>query len=509
MRHSSTRLASVLLITSALAGPAWAGDWYVDAINGNDSASGTSPASAWKTITHAVIAVPPGGVETIHIAEGVYSESTGEVFPIRPAPGQQLIGAQGAQRPILQSTSEASALLSFRSLVAQPRIFDAQSRVERLNLRRANVGIEMLSQAGEVSPTIVDVRLARFTVNSITIEAAGGASAPVFERVETRDSFEFEFSPLLVTGSGVAVVTARDCFFGESLGPAVRLWAAAHLDFARCTLEAADAGFELLGGSQTQVRLTDSTIAYCDRAFSGGGGEYVFTRCTIANNGWPSEAGSATLRYDHCIVSESGPVVLTSPSATVEATRSFISDGSFDGVNGCFSGDPGFRDGPSGDFRLRWDSPCVDAAFVNAPVGARDLVGSSRGIDGNLDTLGATDLGALEFQPLELVTSGSIASPLRLEHWGPQGAPTVVYWARAGLVGAQSTPFGASELDQQLARTFRVTTAGAGMPNVTQRWIPNQLALVGHTFSFQALTDSSAAPLGKALTNGVEFTVVP
>jgi hypothetical protein len=41
------------------------------------------------------------------------------------------------------------------------------------------------------------------------------------------------------------------------------------------------------------------------------------------------------------------------------------------------------------------------------------------------------------------------------------------------------------------------------------RQIPNQAALVGRTFAFQALTDSPAAPLAKAFTNGVEVTFTP
>jgi len=85
----------------------------------------------------------------------------------------------------------------------------------------------------------------------------------------------------------------------------------------------------------------------------------------------------------------------------------------------------------------------------------------------------------------------------------------VLYWARTGLSAPSFTPFGSFELNPLLARTFRFTTSGAASPSITQRMIPNQIALVGQTFSFQALTDSPAAPLWRAFSNGVEISIVP
>jgi hypothetical protein len=498
-------------LVASFANVASASEWYVDAVNGSNANNGSSPSTAWRTITHAVANVPIGAVETINIAAGTYNQALGESFPIRLKPGQQLIGAPGAERPALSATnSNGVTLIRFESLPSQPLDFGPESRVERLDLRRAGAGIDIVAHAGRVSPTIVDVRLERLSVHGISIDTAGAVSEPTLERVETRDcQLSVVFHCLLVTGSGPSVVTARDCSFTQSSSTGVTLWGPAEVRLERCNFDTiADAAIWNLGGASTRVACSDSVIAYGGWAVESNGGDIALARCTIANMLLPISLQAGALELDHCIAVASGAVVAAGPTASVTATRSLISDGSFDGVNGCFSGDPGFRNGADGDFRLRWGSPCIDAAFVSAPAGASDVIGTSRELDGNLDTLGKTDLGAYEFQPLELTTTGAIGSTLRLENWGPN-TPSTIYWARAGLAGSQSTPFGAFQLDPQLARVFRFTTAGAATPAVTLRPIPNQIALVGHTFSFQALTDSPAAPLAKAFTNGTEFTVTP
>jgi parallel beta-helix repeat protein len=69
------------------------------------------------------------------------------------------------------------------------------------------------------------------------------------------------------------------------------------------------------------------------------------------------------------------------------------------GTNGNISLDPMFRDLAAGDYRLRWDSPCVDAG-TNEGAPATDILGVLRPIDGNWDGLAVTDIGAYEYAPL-------------------------------------------------------------------------------------------------------------
>jgi hypothetical protein len=523
-----SHLACSFSILSLFAGSASAADWYVDAVNGSNSNDGTSPATAWLTIGHAVAQIPAGS-ERIFIAAGTYGPGIGEVFPIALKPGHQLIGAPGEPRPIVTANNATGSLLfRLESTTAQPLQFGADTRMEHLELRRAWRAIELVAQAGEVSPTLFDLRIERTVQSGLSIRGEGGACQPILEQVDIGVNEPTSNSiSIAALGSAAPGITLRasDCVFAASGGGGVSLQGIVDAQLERCVFDGlgmAAIGVHADQGETLRLACVDTSITYCNWPMAassmGGTVNAAFIRCTAATNAQPFNAvnflpsGTLDLSFDSCIVVTEGPLLdgFGGPSGApnLNATRSLISDGSFDGINGCFSGDPGFRNGADGDFRLRWGSPCVDAAFVNAPAGASDVVGTSRDLDGNLDTHGTTDLGAYEFQPLELTTTGAIGSTLTLENWGPNTLSTI-YWARTGLASSQTTPFGAFVLHPQLARTFRVTTAGASAPNVTLRPIPNQIALVGHTFSFQALTDSPAAPLSKAFTNGVEFTVTP
>src|SRR5438552_5105512 len=108
------------------------------------------------------------------------------------------------------------------------------------------------------------------------------------------------------------------------------------------------------------------------------------------------------------------------------------------------------------------------------------------------------DIGAFEVQPLRLLTSGHIGTPLRLEITGQAGGTTTVYLARSAQVALQGTPFGEFDLDPWSYVALFHTPLGPNPPFVFQRPIPNNPLLIGRTFSFQALTSSSAAPQGFA-----------
>ena len=59
-------------------------DYFVDSVNGSDTKSGLSSEDAWKTITYALMQVDGSESDPaiLHLAEGNYSPSTGEVFPL-------------------------------------------------------------------------------------------------------------------------------------------------------------------------------------------------------------------------------------------------------------------------------------------------------------------------------------------------------------------------------------------------------------------------------------------
>ncbi len=466
----------------------------------------------------------PAGSERILIAAGTYNAALGESFPMAPKPGHQLIGAAGAQRPVITANiAPGSVLVRFESSASQPQAFGADTRLEHLELRRAARCVELIAEAGEVSSTFVDVRIERMVDRGVELVGLGGQCQPKFERMFIGVTEPTSNSVgIRVTGfprTPAVQLAVLDSFIGDSGGGGgVGLSRAVDALFERCgfgSLGTGAIGVSATDDAPTRLRCVDTAIAYSHFALLSTNVastfEASFTRCTIAELVLPlmftSGAGTVQVTLDSSIVAISDDSIYTFGPVDITASRSLIGDRSFDGVNGCFSGDAGFHNAGDGDFRLRWGSPCIDAASA-APSGARDVLGARREVDGNLDAQSRNDISAYEFTPLEVVSSGSIGSSLRLDNWGPNSSG-VLYWARAGLSAPSFTHVSSFELNPQLARTFRFTTAGAATPSVTQRMIPNQIALVGRTFSFQALTDSAAAPLSRAFSNGVEVTIVP
>jgi len=191
-------------------------------------------------------------------------------------------------------------------------------------------------------------------------------------------------------------------------------------------------------------------------------------------------------------------------------SHSNIADGHFLGINGNISAPALFVDPAAHHYRLRFDSPGIDAGNPAMPPGTLDFLGTPRSIDGDLDTHERADIGAFEFAPLFLKGTGSIGTPLDLECWGPAGAIAVIRFARAPLVAVPlSTLYGEFDLDPAHVGLYGLSTVGQSAPVIFERMIPNSSALIGHTFSFQSRTSSSLAPNGAAYTNGVQFTVAP
>ena len=86
----------------------------------------------------------------------------------------------------------------------------------------------------------------------------------------------------------------------------------------------------------------------------------------------------------------------------------------YDGGN--IDADPLFVDPANGDYRLRPDSPCIDAGTDLADVSV-DLDGTRRPLDGDGDGMARFDMGAFEFDPRSLPTLTVTLAPdgLRLE----------------------------------------------------------------------------------------------
>jgi hypothetical protein len=190
------------------------------------------------------------------------------------------------------------------------------------------------------------------------------------------------------------------------------------------------------------------------------------------------------------------------------ANDSCSGDGGLIGQPGCIQADPMFVNPTSGDYRLRFASPCIDTGDP-AANGTLDLLVHTRPYDGDVDTHAAPDMGAFEFEPLHQFGSTSIGHPFGLEFWGASGSTSQLFLSKQPLVPPQSTPFGDFYLAPGTVIALGTLPAQPGPPFFLRRTLPNDASLIGTTFSFQALTDSAIAPQGQAYTNPTSFVVMP
>lgn len=512
------RFGSVLVAAMVLADAATsqAQDWYVDAVNGNDANAGTTPAQAWRTISHAVASTPAGGVtQRIHVAPGTHDAALGESATIALGEGQQLLGS-GPGRTIFVSPSVAFTI-SHSPALPYPAI-TGRTRLAGMSVQGAQQGLWIGSTWGSVQPVLSDLEFSGSSLHGVIINsgAVNGAVAPLLERVRCTGN-----SVGLALGTSNVALT--DCTFDFNLqhGIAVAAWlGVARATFARCRsegnggrgiqAEAFNGGYELVLADVSSSRNLGSGFA--GFGFPGSVALASFDRSTIAHNGGPGVALSGTepgttLRSS-IVFGNADDLVYGAPLALVDHCD--IGDGDFAGLNGNFAADPLFVSAATGDLRLGWGSPCIGAAHPALPPDARDLSGLPRPIDGNLDTVEGPDVGAFEFAPLFSRTPTQSGGALVLECWGEPGASSIVYFSRRPLASApQSTPFGQFDLDPTGFGPFKLGTAAPGPPGLVQRNVPPSPELVGRTFCFQARASSSVAPQGSAYTNPVAVTILP
>ena len=113
-----------LLATSLLATTGFASDWYVDAVNGSNANDGTSPATAWRTISYAVTnqGFDPAGVVPFKIflsADTVFSMD-GDRAPLQELArlAKQIAGAGNVfLDELIKRFVKGEAVLQLRNIV--------------------------------------------------------------------------------------------------------------------------------------------------------------------------------------------------------------------------------------------------------------------------------------------------------------------------------------------------------------------------------------------------------
>jgi len=513
-------------------------DWYVDAVHGSDSNPGTAPSQVWRTITCAVANVPMVGIQRVFVAAGRYDEALGEQFPIYMRSKLQLIGAGPATTEIVNNLPPTPAPSEIHAGVINclsdweapnPNItpgtvlagFRITSTRDPYALHYPPIGVWMNCYTGRC-----DLELRDLAIDSM----AWGLRLDGFARIEmSRVNLRRNGVGLYLADYGnctASELTVVDNYFGiYYVGHG---GATTAVTISRSRIEgnrsrgiiAGAQSYGFLHPGRMQLKVSDSVIAhntgtnYGEAAVSLGADEYGrgearFERCSIVDNdrGVYIYGGIAT-GLDSCLLQNLGEDLDGWPM--VRARFSNISDGDFVGLDGNISAPVLFVDAAHGDYRLQFDSPGIDAGNPATGAGTRDYLGTLRSIDGDLDTIERTDIGAFEFAPLFRRGSGRIGTTLELECWGPVGGIANIQFSRKPLVSAPlSTPFGQLDLDPMNIGPLGVSAVGQSAPVIFQHPIPNTPSLIGHTFSFQARTTSPIAPSGSAYTNGVQFTVLP
>jgi hypothetical protein len=524
------KLCITLAALALLCAPLRAGDWYVDAQNGNDANNGQSPGTAWKTLTHAVATLPssPSQQQLIHAAPGVYGVANGEAYPLVMKPGLRIVGDQGSAATILESP--IAILFSFESQqMTTGYSFDATSGADGLTLRNSAGGISCKSNWSLVSPSFHDIVIQDISgagVTLLTYGFPGPTAHPTFDHttvIHSNTGFYVTASGSSSSSFGHSIIDLTDCVVRDGVGDGIYLDAehgTAQATLVRCRITGNGGnGVFGNGGFESGFFVDASATLIASNALDGVGGSgpdsnsgenVALTDCTVANNGGAGVRAIQGAHFftqttlDNCILFGNGDDLAV--TGTLSASYCDSGDGDLNSLVGCFAADPLFVN--ASDFRLRFGSPCIDVGNPSAN-GKVDLLGHSRPFDGDLDTQARPDMGAFEFEPLHQFGSTSIGHAFGLEFWGATGSMSQLFLSKQPITPPQLTPFGDFYLAPGTVIALGSVPAKPGPPFFLRRTIPNNASLIGTTFSFQALTDSALAPQGQAYTNPTSFVVTP
>jgi hypothetical protein len=514
----------VLLVLASMPRMAPATDWYVDVQTGNNANNGSSPGTAWRNLSFAVQQLQPLGVgpQSIHVARGLYDAAHGEQFPLFMRPWIQIVGTQGSAGTVLDGGG--TDLLHYEvGTVAQPSSFNADCRTDGLTLRNGNAAITVSTNWNPASPSFHDLRITSMgTGVRISTSGFGPHQAhPTFNGVVIDHCFIGISMLAQSTGAppgSYTSATLTDCRIEDCTGRAIEMTASfqmsAGVELTRCRIvrNAGQAIVGPVGGGTGFVTLRASLVA--NNQLGGLAFQTQLGQCTIAESTFAHNGGIGVSAAVNAHLTLSDSILfgnandLDAAGSILTASYSVSGDGDLNAQPNCSSANPTFVAPAAGDFRLAFGSPCVDSGDPAILPSVLDLGGHPRDVDGDLDTQARPDRGCFEFAPLVLESSGSIGTPVRFELWGPAGGTTTLYFSRHALGTPTSTPFGIFSLDPSNA-ILLTSPVAPGPPVAFQRPIPNDVAWIGKTFSFQARTTSTLAPSGSAYTNAISLTIVP
>lgn len=316
---------------------------YVDASDGDDGNDGETPATAWRTLQYAVDAAPLGGM--VLAAPGIYAE--GHYF----------------------NSSHSNRVSITRNVVLKGSAGAEQTFI---------VGKRDLDSGHPLGMGTNAMRCVHMSIGALEgFTLTGGASS-----VSANDA---DGEP--VRGGGLRVANQNievwDCIISNNV--ASRGSASFGGAFRRCLITG---NTTFNNGTFRDARVENSLVVNN----TGGNWAFAFSgnhlyNCTVSGN---SNGGlsSQVRAYNSIIYGNSGSEVESGAVLTNCLTSGTVPRPGL----GNIAGDPLFVDAAGGDYRLRADSPCVDAGstdYVAFPDGT-DYAGAPR-VQGN-----GVNMGALE-----------------------------------------------------------------------------------------------------------------
>ena len=429
----------------------WTDTWYVNAATGNDTTNeGTSEAEAFKTIQHAIDLTVPG--MTIVVADGTYApiNSGNKSITIRsvngaaktiidggyPAATNRCVyagGNDGQTNTVIRGfTIQNGCTIGLASLngagvaggtlhdcivranhggqagggVAHSQMFECEisdnetensgggayraylNNCQLLSNRSKNDGAgafggilnncTIVSNRAELAGGgVCGAVLTNCVVrDNVALSNGGGASGGSLFGCTITNNIAYQ------NGGGVTRSTIEDCTISGnsaySLGGGVIA--------SKCTCcEIASNSATLSGGGAGGLSVLDNCVIRDNKALTGNGGGCVSSdanNCTIFGNQAADYGGGVSNEGSHKLVN----CIVYGNSAA--KGNNAISGGV---TQNCCTDDPHFIRAEAGDFRLRCDSPCIDAgnnAYVTNMV---DFAGNPRIVNNKVD------IGAYEF----------------------------------------------------------------------------------------------------------------
>jgi hypothetical protein len=248
------------------------GTLYVNAATGADTNSGAND-KPFKTIMKALATAVAG--QTVKLAKGTYSASTGETFPLKPKSGVTLEGVP------LESVPFARAIISGGSCLALEAV--------------ENVKLAQLEFQCEESVYMLDAK--NITVEQLEI-ASVNAHSSFTNAVEVRNSsvtmsgveiYDSQQAGLLVTGTSKITLTSSDLRgnqFGVELGDTAQL-SAENSSFSENTSSGIfmrDDASLILENSSASLNGDASNGAAGLAINSTGNGSVTINNSTFSNN---------------------------------------------------------------------------------------------------------------------------------------------------------------------------------------------------------------------------------